>query len=114
MTSGTTPDTGGTTRPPPTGGYTKLMVIGGGGSATFKVEVIDLSGQGQTCNAVADFPIDFGSFGTYVESAGKILVCGGSNNFAGTTDCYTLSGGVSLSQFKLYMFAVTLLCHRVG
>ena len=36
-------------------------------NVAFKVEVVDLSGEGQTCAAIADFPSTYGALGAYFD-----------------------------------------------
>ena len=64
------------------------MVVGGSG-ADFKVEVVDLSGQNQQCRSYPQFPIGYGSVGTFINN--KVLVCGGINNAMVKKECYSYS-----------------------
>ena len=63
-----------------------------------KVEVIDLSGQNQTCDPLPDYPIDYGSVGTFIKD--KALVCGGRNSDPAVffDDCYEFDNQVRLLQ----------------
>ena len=63
--------------------YTKLFVIGGEG-ATYLVEVVDLSGEFKTCDSISNYPVEYGSVGTFLASEGYVLVCGGFS----TNECY--------------------------
>ena len=54
--------------------YDKLMVVGGL-LADFDVEVVDLSGNFQTCVKPADYPDRYYLVGTYFQN--KPTVCGG-------------------------------------
>lgn len=68
-------------------GFTKLMVVGGAG-ADYKVEIVDLSGEGHNCPNIADNPKDYGTIGAFV--GGKAVVCGGEDN-----TCHSLSDSSS-------------------
>ena len=78
------------------GFWTKLMVVGGTpNTAYYRSEIYDLSGQNLTCPTISNYPIQFGSVGTYINN--KALVCGGYT-FSGFyfSDCYSYNAQVSI------------------
>ena len=97
--------------------WTKLMVVGGYPSASYgKAEIIDLSGQGLTCPTITDFPIDYGSVGTFINN--KTLVCGGTQGSAQLPDCYSYNMQVNLVIIKylvmLYVWTIFILRLPLG
>lgn len=74
--------------------WTKLMAVGGYPRDSFyKVEIVDISGNNLTCQAIEDYPVQEGSVGTFI--GGRPIVCGGST-MEGVFDytyneCYTFS-----------------------
>lgn len=74
--------------------YTKLMVVGGFEYAAGKVELVDLSGQKLKCPNITDFPISYGSVGTFIND--KALVCGGfSGESTYHNECYSYNKNVT-------------------
>ena len=67
------------------GFWTKLMVVGGYNSAQRKSEIYDLSGQNLNCPPINDYPVNYGSVGTFIGN--KTLVCGGYTTDY-TSNCY--------------------------
>ena len=67
------------------------MVVGGYPSEVFgKTEIYDLSGQNLSCPNVTDFPIGYGSVGTFIND--KAMICGGTITTPSdtyTSDCYS-------------------------
>lgn len=87
------------------------MVVGGWpASESYKVEVVDLSGQNQSCSDVSirDAPIDYGSVGVFIQN--KPMICGGYNIEYGTNDCYTYEKVISIStsQTSLISYLIKL------
>ncbi len=64
------------------------MVVGGDPmTSNRKSEIIDLSDYDLTCPSITDYPIDYGSFGTFIDNSS--LVCGGQNGLQFARDCYS-------------------------
>ena len=89
------------------------MVVGGSGAYS-KVELLDVSGKNLTCPPIADFPVELGSFGTFINNS--ILVCGGftRSSMYYSEKCYTYNKEVSgldiiyISLSKLFLFLIKL------
>ena len=64
------------------------MVVGGLPTLTErKSEIVDLSDYDLTCPSISDYPIDYGSFGIFIDNSS--LVCGGQKGLGFTPDCYS-------------------------
>lgn len=64
------------------------MVIGDRTHEKFTAEVVDLSSELTVCPFIADYPIEFGAIGAWVD--GKALVCGGGEDPTSPEKlCYT-------------------------
>ena len=82
--------------------FTKLMVIGGQLEVNLPkrdVEVIDLSGNGQTCTKPEDFPLSYATKGVYFN--GSPFVCGGYSS-GWSKDCYNYNAQVHALFFSSY------------
>ncbi len=70
------------------------MVVGGYPSFK-KSEIYDLSGQNLKCPNITDYPVNFGSVGTFIDD--KSLVCGG---FDYVKECYSYD--IQVSKLHVY------------
>ena len=65
-----------------------LFLVGGrDDGASFKVEILDISGMNRTCPNLPDYDYNEGAVGNFVD--GEVLVCGGFTNYDG--DCYNFN-----------------------
>ena len=66
------------------------MIIGG---VKENVKVIDISDNGKLCRSFPDFPIKYGSVGTFIN--GKAMVCGGYGpGYNAYNHCFSYSSQV--------------------
>ena len=66
---------------------TLLFAVGAFNSAgNNKAEIIDLSGLNRTCPPVADYPVEYGSVGTFIND--EALVCTGTTPSLLFNECY--------------------------
>ena len=83
------------------GVFTKLMVVGGypSSSSYYTTEVIDLSGQGQSC-VLKDSPINVEAVGVFIN--GQAMVCASSNH---PDKCYVYDNQVGNYDKNFVIFA---------
>ena len=71
------------------------MIVGGNPTLS-DVEVINLSGDGQTCSKPANSPLQRSSTGIYID--GSPLICGGLEETASSSKCYKYNVQVNLTK----------------
>ena len=77
------------------------MVVGGYPDY-FKSELIDLSGQKLSCPLIRNYPVQYGSVGTFINN--KTLVCGGNYY---TTECFSYD--MKVNKINMYSALIKML-----
>ena len=61
-------------------------------------EIVDISGANRICPYISNFPVQYGSVGTYIN--GEAMVCTGTNPPEFTNECYTYDPSSDTWIFK--------------
>lgn len=81
------------------------MVIGGSNQeAQANVEVVDLSGEGQTCSRPADAPVQRAATGAYLN--GGPTICGGKSDNLIHDQCYRYDSQVCAAFYRHFVHLI--------